>query len=109
MAEIAGLVVGGIPLAIWALEKYAEPLGAFNKYRTSIETFRTDLILQKRQLQTTLSNIGLPDNPSNEELRQCFELKFPDISRELMSIIRRMDDATAALLKTLEVDITRKV
>lgn len=104
MAEVAGLVLGGIPLAIWALEKYAEPYEAFHNYRMSIETFRTNLILQNRQLQTTLSNIGLGIKPSNEELRVCFETKFSSISRELIFIINRMDDVTVGLMKNLDIE-----
>ncbi|KAJ5084247.1 hypothetical protein NUU61_008826 [Penicillium alfredii] len=108
MAEIAGLVLGGIPIAIWALEKYVEPFEAFHNYRTSIETFRTDLILQHRQLQITLCNIGLDDEPSSEELRECFETKFPGISRELTSIVQRMDQVTAVLLRGLDIDVNGK-
>ncbi|KAK1763701.1 hypothetical protein QBC33DRAFT_548990 [Phialemonium atrogriseum] len=108
MAEIAGLVLGGIPLAIWALEKYAEPFEAFHRYRTSIDTFRADLILQKWQLQTTLSNVGLHADPSTQELRECFETKYPEICPQLMSIIERMDEVTAALLKTLDLDVKGK-
>ena len=108
MAEIAGLVLGGIPLAIWALEKYAEPFEAFHRYRTSIDTFRADLILQKWQLQTTLSNVGLHADPSTKELRECFETKYPEICHQLMSIIERMDEVTAALLKTLDLDVKGK-
>lgn len=109
MAEVAGLVLGGIPLAIWALEKYAEPLEAYHNYHTSIETFQTDLILQHKQFQTTLCNIGLGNEPSSEELSECFETKFPGISRELMSIVQRMDHVTAGLLKNLDVDVNGKV
>ncbi|KAL4988839.1 hypothetical protein BDW68DRAFT_176506 [Aspergillus falconensis] len=108
MAEVSGLVLGGIPLAIWALEKYAEPFEAFHNYRTSIETFRADLILQHRQLQTTLCNIGLGNEPSSEELRECFDTEFSDISCELMSIVQRMDDVTAGLLKNLNIDVKGK-
>jgi hypothetical protein len=109
MAEVAGLVLGAIPIAIWALEKYAEPFDAFRHYRISIETFRTSLILQNRHLQTTLSTIGLGIKPSIDELRECFETKFPDISRELMFIIQRMDEVMAGLLKNLDININGKV
>ena len=105
MAEIAGLVVGGIPLAIWVLERYSEPYEAYTKYHTSIETLREGLILQRKYLQTTLFNIGLPEDPSIDELRENFKTKFPDISQQLMSIIHRMDNVTAELLRTLDVDI----
>ncbi|KAK3293390.1 uncharacterized protein B0H64DRAFT_211728 [Chaetomium fimeti] len=108
MAEIVGLVVGGFPIAIWALEKYAEPWETYHRYHTTIQAFRADLILQKRQLQTSLLNIGLHDNPTTEEVREFFEEKFPDISPELMSIIRRMDETTASLLKSLEIDVNGK-
>ncbi|KAJ5773291.1 hypothetical protein N7457_008187 [Penicillium paradoxum] len=108
MAEVAGLVLGGLPLAIWALEKYAEPFQAFHNYRTSIETFRTDLILQNRQLETTLCNIGLGKKPSSKELRECFDTKFSSISRELMSLFQRMDEVTCSLLKNLDIDTNNK-
>ncbi|KAH0560047.1 hypothetical protein GP486_003434 [Trichoglossum hirsutum] len=108
MAEVAGLVLGGIPLAIWALQKYAEPFEAFHDYRTSIETFRTNLILQNRHLQTTLSNVGLDSEPSIAELRECFETKFPGITHELMFIVQRMDEVTAGLLKNLDIDVSGK-
>ena len=104
MAEVAGLVLGGIPLAIWALERYAEPFEAFNDYRNSIETFRTMLVLQNRQLQTTLSHVGLSSDPSTHELRECLETKFPAIHSDLMFIIQRMDAVTTTLLKDLNVD-----
>jgi hypothetical protein len=109
MAEVAGLVLGGIPIAIWALEKYAEPLEAFHNYRTSIETLHTNLTLQNRQLQITLANIGLGGEPSIEELQECFKTKFPSISNELLFTVQRMDRITAALLKDLKVDGKGKV
>lgn len=109
MAEVAGLVLGGIPIVIWALEKYAEPFEVFHHYRISIETFRTHLVLQNHQLRTTLSNIGLGNEPKPEELRECFNTKFPDISRELMFTVQRMDDIAAGLMKSLDVDVDNKV
>ncbi|KAF2798221.1 hypothetical protein K505DRAFT_268188 [Melanomma pulvis-pyrius CBS 109.77] len=109
MAEVvAGLVLGGIPIAIWALDKYAEPFEAYHKYRTSIETFRTNLILQKWHLQTTLSNIGLSSEPSIDELRECFETKYSSISRELMFIVQRMDEITARLINRLDINVNGK-
>ncbi|KAJ5471026.1 hypothetical protein N7530_008383 [Penicillium desertorum] len=108
MAEVAGLVLGGIPLAIWALEKYIEPLEDYHRYHRSIESFRADLIVQNRHLQTTFCSIGLDREPSMEELRECFETKFSSISRELMSIVQRMDDVTAGLMKNLDIDVNGK-
>ena len=45
MAEIAGLVLGGIPIAILAVDKYAESIPA--RYRTLAQTGR-------RQIRTLL-------------------------------------------------------
>ncbi|KAI2618441.1 hypothetical protein GGR54DRAFT_155856 [Hypoxylon sp. NC1633] len=103
MAETIGLVLGGLPIAIWALEKYAEPFETFSHYGTSIETFKANLVLQEVQLKITLSNIGLGERPSREELRECFEKKFPHISHELLFMVQRMEEAIAKLLKKLEV------
>ncbi|KAK5656739.1 hypothetical protein OQA88_4287 [Cercophora sp. LCS_1] len=63
------------------------------------------LVIQRGNLETTLSNVGLPRNPSISEVRECFQAKFPAISGELMLIIERMDEVTNELLKTMEVDI----
>lgn len=105
MAEITGLVLGAIPLAIWALEKYAEPIEAYHRYRVSIECFRTDLILQNEQLRITLSNVGLTGERTRGELQEFFEMSFPNISREALSIIHRMDSAMVDLIKRLDIDI----
>jgi hypothetical protein len=109
MAEVAGFVLGGIPIAIWVLEKYAEPFETFHNYSISIETLKTSLVLQDRQLQATLSGIGLSRESSIDELRECFDTKFPDISHELMFTVQRMEKVTADLLKNLNTDINRKV
>lgn len=109
MAEVAGLVLGVIPIIISALEKYAEPFDSYHHYRASIESFQTALSLQNRHLQTTLSNIGLDSKPSSEELRECFDTKFPEISRELMFVVQRINDIIAGLMRNLDIDVNAKV
>jgi hypothetical protein len=109
MAEIAGLVLGAIPLIVLALDRYAEPIGAFHRYRISIETFRADLVLQHRSLHRTLSAIGLGDSPSFEELKSRFECFFPDICSELITFIGRMDQVIADLMKDLNVNFDVEV
>ncbi len=108
MAELAGLVLGGIPIAIWALEKYAGPVETYHRYHDVIRTLQADLFLQTRQLQLTFANIGL-EQPSEGELRTCLEAKFPEIANYLLFIVQRMEDITADLLKNLEIDINKKV
>lgn len=109
MAEAAGLVLGGIPLIIWALEKYAEPLEAFANYRTSIESLRASLVLQIKQFRSTLSSLGLGTEPSRQELQDCFYTKFPDTSHELIFIVQHMESLIGWLMKKLDIDFTGKV
>jgi hypothetical protein len=108
MAEVAGLVLGGIPIAIWALEKYAESLETYRNYHIVIQTLRTNLILQERQLQITLANIGL-DKPTTEELKLCLQSRFPEAADHLLFAIQRMEDITADLLRDLDININKKV
>lgn len=108
MAEVAGLVLGGIPIAIWALEKYAEPFETHQNYYVAIQTLRADLTMQKSQLEITLRNIGL-ENPSVDELQECLGAKFPGIHQDLIVIIKAMDERTSKLLRDLDIDINGKV
>ncbi|RSL99814.1 hypothetical protein CEP52_009471 [Fusarium oligoseptatum] len=103
MAEVAGLVLGAIPIAIWALEKYAEPFETHQNYYISIQTLRADLIMQKSQLEITLRNIGL-ENPSVDELQECLSAKFPSIHKDLIVIIKAMDERASKLLGDLDID-----
>ncbi|KAM0418720.1 hypothetical protein ACHAPT_012318 [Fusarium lateritium] len=103
MAEVAGLVLGGIPIAIWALEKYAEPFEAHQNYSITIQTFRADLNMQRYHLEKTLSRMGL-ENPSTAELRECLKAKFPSIHEDMSVIIRAMDERTSKLLRDLKID-----
>jgi len=107
-AEVAGLLLGGIPIAIWALEKYAEPWETYHDYRRAMETLQADLKMQQRQLELTFANVGLCQ-PSMGELRNCFETEYPEIASELLVIVERMEDIVADLLKDLRVDINKKV
>lgn len=106
--ELAGVVLGGIPVAIWALEKYAEPLETFTNYHIAIQTLKANLQMQYWQLEKTLASVGLY-SPTREELRRCFEAKYPDKHRELLFIVQRMEEITAELMNYLSVDIDKKV
>ncbi|RSL56990.1 hypothetical protein CEP54_008524 [Fusarium duplospermum] len=107
MAEVAGLVLGAIPIAIWALEKYAEPFETHQNYYISIQTLRADLTMQKSQLEITLRNIGL-ENPSVDELQECLSAKFPSIHQDLVVIIKAMDERASKLLGDLDIDCNGK-
>lgn len=106
--EAAGLVLGAIPIGIWALEHYQEPLEAYTDYHNTINTLKVNLQIQKMHLDTTLLSIGLRD-PTPEELRACLRAKFPGRHEELLFIIAQMDELTAGLMANLMVDMNRKV
>lgn len=103
MAEIAGLVLGGIPMVIWALDKYSESLQGVWKYEDSVLSLRNQLWVQRQALQVTLSGNGL-NELSSEELEQCLAARFPNKQRECSSIIERMHTIVKSLLEILGVD-----
>ncbi|KAI0868908.1 hypothetical protein GGS24DRAFT_185442 [Hypoxylon argillaceum] len=105
MAELAGLVLGALPIAIWALEKYSEPFETFHRYHTTIQSFRAQLIIENYQLEKTLSSLGLRKNATRQELQACFEIKFPQICHELVVVVQQMNDVTTELTRSLDVSI----
>ncbi|KAI0098655.1 hypothetical protein GGR51DRAFT_537941 [Nemania sp. FL0031] len=105
MAELAGLVLGALPIAIWALEKYSEPLDILHRYRTTIQTFRAQLVIERYQLEETLSSLGLEKNASKQELQDCFQDKFPQICDELVLAIQQMNDVAMELTRSLDVSL----
>lgn len=108
MAEIPGIVLGGIPVVLWALDRYHEPVKSYLKYDITLSTLRSNIFMQQQQLHLTLGLIGLKE-PSVRELRECLEEKYPDQHMEYMSVIENMDRIIKGLLDKLEVDMDRKV
>jgi hypothetical protein len=108
MAEITGLVLGGIPIAIWALEKYSEALDTYRNYSVVIRTLRTNLILEERKLQLTFASLGL-DKPTRMELEACLVSNFPEIAGHLSSVVQLMEKTMSELLKDLDVDVYGQV
>ena len=105
---IAGLVLGGIPIALWALEKYHDPVKSFWKYDMTLSTLRDNIFIQQQQLHITLRLIGLYQ-PTIDELRECLEEKYPNQHKEFLSIIKQMDEITKGLLDKLKIDLDGRV
>jgi hypothetical protein len=76
MAEIAGVVLGGIPIVLLALEKYHDRVKSYWKYEGVLSTLRNNIFVQQQQLRITLSLIGL-NQPSVAELQECLKEKYP--------------------------------
>ncbi|KAL9616955.1 MAG: hypothetical protein Q9160_008225 [Pyrenula sp. 1 TL-2023] len=106
MAEVTGLVLGGIPVVLWALEQYRESVKSYWKYEESIMTLRDQLFVQREQLQATLNRLGL-HGPSNDELQRILALIYPDDPEKrsiFLSIIRKMDLIILDLMQKLEIN-----
>lgn len=108
MAEAVGLALSVLPIVIWALEKYSEPLEAYTGYHNAISTLQANLQIQRMHLEATFQSIGLR-HPTPRELHECLRQKFPQNHREILFIIRQMDDMMMKLMENLQVDMSRKV
>ena len=108
MAEVAGVVLGGIPIALKALEKYHKSVKDYSNYDITLSTLRDNIFLQQQQLRATMSLIG-HDRPDFDEVQEYLKEKFPDQQREFLSIIQRMNKITKNLLEELKVDMDGKV
>lgn len=105
---IAGLVLGGIPIVLWALEQYHEPVKSYWRYDETLSTLRDNLFVQREQLSITLKNIGLHD-PNPEEFNAFISKRFPDQRTEYLSIVAHMDDIVKDLMIKLDIDVQGKV
>jgi len=108
MAELAGVVLGGIPIILWALQQYHDPVKSYRKYDMTLSTLRNNIFVQQQQLRATFSLIGL-GQPSIDELRECLEEKYPYQREEFLAIIEHMDKIINDLLYKLEIDMNGKV
>ena len=109
MAEaVLGLVLGGIPLVLWALGKYHDPVKDYWKYDLTLSTLRDNIFVQQEQLNITLANIGL-HRPTPDELEQHLRSTYPHKYKEFMSIIGHMDGVIKKLMNSLDIDVNGKV
>jgi hypothetical protein len=86
MAKIAAIVLGGIVLVLWALERYHEKVETYWQYKTAASALRNNIFVQQQQLRTTLGLIRL-GHPGFNELRECLEEKYPSQHKETFLII----------------------
>ncbi|KAL7788385.1 hypothetical protein V8C37DRAFT_411661 [Trichoderma ceciliae] len=107
MAEAVGLALSVLPIVIWALEKYSEPVEAYSDYHQAISTLQANLQIQRMHLEATFQSIGLR-HPTPRELQECLRQKFPQNHHELLFIIQQMDNMMMRLMENLQVDISRK-
>ncbi|KAI0976563.1 hypothetical protein F4678DRAFT_413761 [Xylaria arbuscula] len=104
--EVAGLVLGALPVALMAVESYrkgVELVGSYRDYQQTLQEIRRNIFIQEYQLQATLSGIGLV-NPTFQEVQQRLREAKPDCYHQFTDILKRMDSITSRLLDKLEVD-----
>ncbi|KAK3375685.1 hypothetical protein B0T24DRAFT_572047 [Lasiosphaeria ovina] len=109
--EIVGVVLGGIPLALYALDSYKRCLRMTKdvvKYGATLETFRLHIFIQRKQLELTLRNVGLRFEegqlPTRRELDTHLARLYPSGHAEFLSILSQMEGIMAKLLDKLDVD-----
>ncbi|ETS03700.1 hypothetical protein M419DRAFT_74517 [Trichoderma reesei RUT C-30] len=107
MAEAVGIALSVLPIVIWALEKYSEPLDAYSDYHRAIGTLQANLQIQRMHLEATLQSIGLR-HPTPRELADCLRQRFPSHHREIAFIVRQMDEMMIGMMDGLQVDMSRK-
>ncbi|KAL7802071.1 hypothetical protein V8C44DRAFT_370729 [Trichoderma aethiopicum] len=107
MAEAVGLALSILPIVIWALEKYSEPLDAYTDHHRAVGTLQANLQIQRMHLETTLQSIGLR-HPTPRELADVLRQRFPVNYGEIAFIVRQMDELMLGMMEGLQVDMSRK-
>ncbi|KAF2682186.1 hypothetical protein K458DRAFT_433156 [Lentithecium fluviatile CBS 122367] len=94
--EVAGVVLGAVPVILFALDNYQrarDPVKDMWNWGETIETIKNQVFLQKRQLQTTLSvlDLDITDGTTMAEIEAALQTSHPKESERLMVIICQMD------------------
>lgn len=111
MADIAGLVLGGLPIALYCLDNYRRCLDSvtdWRRYEDTLKPIRNNVFLQQEQLNATLRTLGLHD-PSPGDLQDCLRVNFPDRYDKFLSILERMGEIIQEMMDKLDVDAQGKV
>lgn len=109
--EVAGAVLGGIPLILWALENYRKALNPakdYWRYESTLRTIENNIFVQKEQLNVTFQNIGLQD-ASLTEVELYLRRRYPDKCDNFMNILGHMDKIVHKLMEKLGIDSEGKV
>ncbi|KAF7505309.1 hypothetical protein GJ744_001012 [Endocarpon pusillum] len=107
MAELAGLALGGLPIVLWSLEKYHDPVRSCWRYDETLSSLRDNIFIQQEQLFKTMKNIGLHE-PSLEDLEEYLRIQHPNKCTEYISIVGHMGDIIKKLMEKLDIDIKGK-
>ncbi len=109
--EVAGLVLGALPIAISAVENYLKGLQAIDHYKNYPQTLRgisRNIFIQQQQLRVTLDGIGLQDLTLHG-VQQRLRIIKPDCADNFIEILNHMDNITARLMNKLDIDSNGKI
>ncbi|KAF1952833.1 hypothetical protein CC80DRAFT_596261 [Byssothecium circinans] len=107
--EIAGVVLGAVPIILYTLENYQRawgPVKGIRDWGETIETMKLQIFLQKQQLHATLGVLDLEatDNITMAEIEAALQISHPNKHTEFMEIIRQMDTLMNEMAKDLVPD-----
>lgn len=111
MAEVAGLVLGEVPLIVMAMQSYREFLeygGNYLKYDDLLLEIKDAVSIQQDLLYGTFETIGLHE-PDYDELGARLQELYPGKHDLFMREIRRMEVTVSELMKELCLDSLGKV
>lgn len=109
--EAIGLVLGALPLALYAIDNYHRCLLLTEDYKRAEETIkliRRHIFVQQEQLHMTLRSIGLT-NPTPLELEEHLHQLYPDKYENFVDIIQHMELLLIKLMDKLDLDPRGKV
>jgi hypothetical protein len=109
--EAAGLLLGALPIALYAIDNYHRCLQMtrdFWRYESTIKLIRNHIFIQQEQLHITLRSIGLT-NPTQVELEEHLRYLYPDKCDTFIDIVGHMQQLLATLMDNLGVHPNGKV
>jgi hypothetical protein len=109
--EVAGVVLGAVPIVLYALDNYKRALGPatrFWRWEDTIQDIIDNVTLHQEHLNTTLRNMGL-HNPNMAQIEAVLQVRRPDKCHYFISILRNMEGQMNELLDRLEVDLDGQV
>ncbi|KAI1182767.1 hypothetical protein F5B17DRAFT_170400 [Nemania serpens] len=109
--EVAGLVLGGIPILLYAFDNYKrclEPGKHYWEYQSTLSRIRSHMFVQQEQLDMTLRDIGLV-KPTRGELEQHLSRRYSKSEcAYFLEIIDHMETAVRKTMDKLDIDMEGK-
>lgn len=110
--EVAGLVLGGIPILLYAFDNYKRclvPGKHYWEYESTLKLIRSHMFIQQEQLDMTLRDIGLI-KPTREELEQHLSERYSKSEcAHFLEITDHMEAAVRKTMDKLDIDMEGKV